>query len=260
MSKLNKYGGIGLGVAGILLSVTMLWSQTRFTAHTGTVTTVAPQTLFNVGDGRGGSLWMSPEGRLLEARTLPTGPLLSLEQVKLTARAVPSAALAPAAYMKLAMRIKLESAGIDEARVLDALHQLDMKTYDYDRVDEYLYRQALKQGTQVRWVWKPMRDSDMESIKTSSSFGVVTQGFGMLFYKLYGKAIPARVLNTAETILAKVPDALFLVSDYEVLRPDPFLAVTTKKLIDENKLWIIDVWAEPGFGEQVPEMKIGPIL
>lgn len=204
------------------------------------------------------STWSTGSGAIAEHRKA-IGPIPTLKQIKLSARAVPAAQLAPAAYLQLAMKIHLDSPAVDEARMLDNLNKLELKIYDYAKVDEYLYRQALRQGTNVRWVWKPMRDIDFSSAQNAFYRSNVEPGFGFLFPLVYAKAIPARVLETAASVLEKMPDAIFLVSDYEVIRPDPFLAVTTKKLINQNKLWIIDVWAEPGFSDVVPEMKLGPV-
>lgn len=233
----------------------------------GTATTCAGSDCLIVSGGSSGT-WSTGTmafasggamGRQAETRKA-VGPMPTLRQVKLTARTIPVASLAASAYLKMAMKIGLDSAATDEARVLDAIHQIDLVTYDYGKVDEYLYRQALRQGTSVRWVWKPMRGADKDVTDKSSGENAwsIAPGFGMLYPKLYAKAIPARVLETVASVMAKLPDAVFLVSDYEVVKPDPFLAVTTKKLLDENKMWIIDVLAEPGFTDPVPEMKIGP--
>lgn len=189
------------------------------------------------------------------------GPMPSLQQIRLEAKPIPVASLAPAAYLKLAMKINLESATTDEIRMLDAIYGLNLKTYDFSKVDDYMYRKAVESRSPTRWVWKPMRESDKS--KTDKAIGLATwrrpakvaNDFGVLSVDLYARAIPARVLETVASVLAKLPDALFVVSDYEATKPDPFLAVTTQKLLDEGKIWIIDVWAEPGFTDEVTGAK-----
>lgn len=61
---------------------------------------------------------------------------------------------------------------------------------------------------------------------------------------VYAHSIPLPVLLTMKTIVSQFPDAQFYASDYEVQRPDPFLAVTLPGVED---LFIIERWDEPGF-------------
>ena len=44
-----------------------------------------------------------------------------------------------------------------------------------------------------------------------------------------------------------MPEAMLIVSDYETVKPDPFLAVTTPALLAAGKIWIVAVWDEPNF-------------
>lgn len=66
----------------------------------------------------------------------------------------------------------------------------------------------------------------------------------------YAGELPIRAMERMASILADMPDAVFLVSDYETKRPDPFLAVTTRRLLAAGKLWVIERWDEPGFDDQ----------
>jgi hypothetical protein len=172
------------------------------------------------------------------------GPTLT--QVDFSAVPLEQAKLAPVAYLKLAKSIQLESPSTDEAEVLQTIYDHHFRVYDFDKVDNYLYRQALKQGTRMRWVWKPMRDVDLRQLQNQ---GQPPSASGIVYSKLYGQRIPARVLEDAKCVLDDVKDAVFLVSDYEVVKPDPFLAITTPKLLAEGKLWIVDRWDEPGFDD-----------
>lgn len=193
----------------------------------------------------------------VERRKLPV-PMPQLGNVKASARLISKTSLASASYVKVAVAIGLKSAGVDEAVALDMIDQLEIKVYSYKAVDEWLYASALKMGSDVRWVWKPLRDGDLQASRLAMADGSVNQwdvraGFGALSTRLYGQAIPERVLNRVAAVLAKMPDAVFLISDYEVEKPDPFLAVTTKLLIQEGKLWIIDQWDEPGFRDETAD-------
>ena len=177
------------------------------------------------------------EGRKPDAR----GP--SLIQVKQSAARLTAAQLAPANYIALARSVGVDGPA-EEAAILDAIHEADLSVYDFDKVDGYLYRQALT-GTAVHWVWKPLRDKDVKPVAQApwSQTGV-----GIVYAKLYTRKVPMSVLTEMKAVLATMPDAMFLVSDYEVIKPDPFLAVTTPKLLAAGKIWIVDQWDEPGFG------------
>src|ERR1035441_8133976 len=88
----------------------------------------------------------------------------TIHMVKLAAKHWESLPLAPGGYLARAEKIGLQSAGTDEARMLSAIHDAHLKVYEFAKVDDYLYRKALKQGTNVRWVWEPMRETDLKSV------------------------------------------------------------------------------------------------
>ena len=197
--------------------------------------------------GTGTLVWANnPEFQSAETRK-PLRPGVTLAQVKYSAKPVVQSRLAPRTYLKLASLVGLISPATDEARMLDYIFESGTKVYDFALVDKYLYNKALKEGTQVRWVWKPLREKDRSAIGNSRD----SRTAGLMFPKQYGHAVPERVLAHVAGILEKLPDAVFLVSDYEVIKPDPFLAITTEKLLGEGKIWIVDVWAEPGFTDAV---------
>jgi hypothetical protein len=187
-------------------------------------------------------------------RTKPK-PKYTLAQVRASAVAIPKARLAPAAYLTLAKSIGLESAGTDEARMLDCLDKLSLKPYDADKVDAYLTHKAEAQGPNIYWLWKPLREPDERSVNAAAASGR-TPGVP-LSGKRYGQAVPAHALETVAMVLREMPDAVFLVSDYEAVKPDPFLAVTTVRLLQEGRVWIIVAWNEPSFG--VPDIRFGPV-
>jgi hypothetical protein len=178
-----------------------------------------------------------------ETRSKKT-PSYTIAQVRNAAYRVRSSDLAPAAYISLAKSIHLSSAATDEARMLDVIAAQDLKIFDFKKVDSYLYHQALEMGTNVRWVWKPMREDDQKASERSSW---QTSEIGFVYPTLYTRKIPVRILETVAKVLKEMPDAIFMVSDFEVIKPDPFLAVTTQKLLEAHKLWIIANWDEPGY-------------
>ncbi len=197
---------------------------------------------------------ITTQGTLVDCRTLlpprpkRTGPPVSLRRVKASGKPVRET-LAPAAYLTLARSIKLDSAATDEIRITDAIRTLEMTVYDAHLVDEYLADKASAINPWARWCWKPMRESDSTAL---SGVGATATA---ICNSVYAQRVPAPTLAKVRDFLEAIPDAVMLISDYEVKKPDPFLAVTTKRLLQEGKVWIIDCWDEPGFGV-VPDMQI----
>lgn len=171
----------------------------------------------------------------------------TLLQVKSTARILANAELPPTQYVALAKSVGIVGPVVERARILETIHSLNLHVYDWKRVDDYLYRQALRQGTNVRWVWKPVREEDQKSIANTSL--QTRGGVGMVYAKLYAQPLPIRILKRMKEIECEMADVVFLVSDYEVVKPDPFLAITTKSLLESGKIWIIDQWDEPSFND-----------
>lgn len=177
------------------------------------------------------------------------GPTLA--QVKYSALPVSEKSLAPANYLAVAKSIGLDpSAPSDEAQLLSTLRQHGFRVYDFTKVDNYLYRQALRQSARTRWVWKPARAADLKVAQSSSSRYYLKPGLGVVFPAQYAKRIPIEALTDMKCVLDSLKEAAFFISDYEVVHPDPFLAVTTPRLLEEGKIWIIDQWDEPGFQEK----------
>jgi len=213
-------------------------------AGTGTmccVTGVTSQIVTMNSDGTLSGGW----GGDIETRS-PNTPSPSLKQVKAAAHKIPVSQIPTASYMKTAKAIHLKSPAMDEAELAQIIVDHGFSIYEYAPVDNYLYHQALKQGTSVRWVWKPMRELDAKSVKDQASWQTF-DGMGRISQSVYAKAIPERILEKAECLLTELPEAILLVSDYEVIRPDPFLAVTTPRMLQAHHIFIVDQWDEPGF-------------
>ncbi len=230
---------------------TMLAQTTTSTALTegGWVTsgTIASASTLMVGSSgtvtfRSPDWWAPAESRKDDGK----GP--TAKELDSSAKVLQARNLASARYQQIAMSIGLNPSPIlDEAHLLDAIHDVGLHVYDFDKVDQYLYRKALRQKANTRWVWKPLREADsaLTGLNVSRPDTV-----GIVFPAQYAHAVPLRVLESAASILEKVPGARFLVSDYEVINPDPFLAVTTEKLLRAGKIFIIERWDEPGYDEE----------
>lgn len=192
----------------------------------------------------------------LETRKLKT-TLPTIADVKLSAKLVSNSELAPAQYLKLAKAVSLESAATDEAQVLDAIHIHGFKLFDYDRVDDFLYNQALHMKANTRWVWKPAREKDLKAVNDSGAATWSTQsGMGFVYPQAYAQKVPARILEDMACLIAEIPDAIFLVSDFAVIKPDPFIAVTTPRLLKENRIFIFGQWGEPTFDDGLKPVSI----
>lgn len=180
----------------------------------------------------------------------------SIKFVKASARLIPEAKLAPSEYLARALRIGLSSAGTEEARLLQAIHDTGLHVYEFSQVDAYLYRQALTHGTNYRWVWEPLRERDMKW--AGNSFPVAEGGY--LYAKQYSREVPDRVLSNIERLMDCAPEeTIFMVSDFKAVNPDPFLAVSTPKMLGAGRIFIIDQWDEPGFKESAPGTTIAAL-
>ena len=186
------------------------------------------------------------------------GPTLA--QVRFSARRLAGKQLPPLHYATLARSLGIEPSA-DEAEMLLVLDKLGVKVYDFDKVDNYLYRQCLRKGIRYRWVWKPVNDKFLDFVRQSHQAWSERPKVGLIADSVYQNVIPIQALETMKNVLANMPDAKFMVSDAAIV--DPFLAVTSEHLLAAGKIWIIAQWDEPGFGEEpqdaMPEMQIGPV-
>lgn len=242
----------------VFATASLMLAQSTITRPNGTITTpTITGTTANMAtwsgetlmmNGGGGLVWATGRGGLQESRK-DDGRGPTLLQVRNSARKLAANELPPVEYIKYAKDAGIDSpsAIIDEATVLNLVDSLGLKVYDWNKVDDYLYRKALRQGTNVRWVWKPIRKQDGKAV-TDYNWRSLDH-VGVMSAKMYAQPLPVRILKRMKEIECLMPDVVFLVSDYEVIKPDPFLAITTKELLDSNKIWIIDQWLEPGFSD-----------
>ena len=130
-----------------------------------------------------------------------------------------------------------------------AIEKLALPVYDFRKVDLYLAHQAQKQGSQYRWVW---RAADMQSWKVAKDSSAPPE-VGLISPRIYSRAIPMGVMELVAKIRAEIPAAVLLASDYEVINPDPFLAVSSARLLEAGRIWVVAQWDEPGFDNFKPE-------
>ena len=136
--------------------------------------------------------------------------------------------------------------------------------YDDQVVHDWMCKIVKKQPKDMTWVWKSLTKPLKDLIKKNQSLSKVhyqhkhwqNGAYGWVgdidIQNRYTKIIPEAVLTTAETILKnfeKNDPICLLVTDYEVIQPDPFLAVA----IPEFPFLIIDFWDEPGFNPKAAE-------
>ncbi len=88
----------------------------------------------------------------------------------------------------------------------------------------------------MSWYWRPLRAVDVEFQPNAN----VTP---------YDKPVPIDMLRRVKTIADRFGNkVVFAVTDYAAVRPDPFLAVSPRGLVDQSRTLVIGVWDEPGFG------------
>ncbi len=225
---------------------------------TGGTITSSGNFVFGTGAATGGSMAFTPNwcadsmGRVFDCnrplRPKRIGPPIMLAAVRSSAKPI-RASLAPVAYLELARSINLDSAATDEIRLTEAILHQGLTVYDAHLVDEYLTDKAEAISVNTRWVWKALRKVDEPERGAQDLNGI------MVLSTVYRHPVPATALAKVKELLDEMPDASFFVSDYETVKPDPFLIVTTKRLMEAGKGFIIDQWDEPGFGV-VPDMSV----
>lgn len=146
-------------------------------------------------------------------------------------------------YRALAAKIGLRVLTAKQS-LRQVLHDETIPVYDLRRVESYM-RRVTPRGKD--WGWRACREHDVLSrMHYGSSNGSFIAG-------IYAHPLPFPVLHTIERVSAACPEALFFVSDYEAVRPDPFLMVTMYPV--DHRLWeatpetcfVIERWDEPSF-------------
>lgn len=181
----------------------------------------------------GNIMWLSNGGSVFNMEPKPVARPQSAKLLRQD--------IAPPSYIELAKAAG--AMGSAEVANLEArLQSLNLPVFDVADVSLYMTYQAGKLG--MSWGWKPLRDGDVALVRQAIDLhdgGLSLEG------RAYTRAIPSDVLETVKAVTAELPKAVFLVSDYGDRRPDPFLAVTTERMLMDGRIWIIAEWDEPGF-------------
>lgn len=127
-----------------------------------------------------------------------------------------------------------ESIGVDSPIVADELLKRCLKqqrifVYPTAHVEKYL--RSIFDNNRQRLVWRGLRGKDAKGL-----------GQGV-----YNHAIPGHALLKAEKVIKtfdRPDDLCFEVSDYEAVKPDPFLSV---RIQGSQTRFVIAYWDEPNF-------------
>lgn len=164
------------------------------------------------------------------------------------------------AQMQLAQQIGFMSKDLLEAFVADQkdlarrqflrfLQKEEITVYPLTQVaaylDEVVKKTKRESGSgKLVWLWKPLRQIDMQIMQALGiSYTSWSEQNGAILGTPYNRAIPAESIGLIQRIAAAYPQVSFLVNDYEVQRPDPFLAVVGPGI----PVTVIDYWDEPEF-------------
>ena len=240
------------------IAMTLLWVGCclgQLTTPNGRITAIIPDSTV----ANETTSWGSAFGTPIESRR-DDGAGPTLAQVRLSAHGLSGRQLPPLRYVTLARSLGIEPSA-DEAEMLTVLNSLGIKVYDFDKVDNYLYRQCLRKGSRYRWVWKPVNGKFLTFVKESHQAWVERPKVGLIADNLYPNTVPIQALEVMESVLTRMPDAKFMVTDAAIV--DPFLAVTSEHLLQAGKIWIIAQWDEPGFDAEpespLPSIEFDPV-
>lgn len=147
-------------------------------------------------------------------------------------------------YLAVANKIGFTSGALLHRQLLNFLRREEISIYNSERVARYLDALVLQERKRRRvpklqWLWLPLRRQDVKKVRTN----VHWYENGAVSEDQYNRPVPLSTLRIVSKIAAEFPQAHFFVSDYQVGRPDPFLAVAAPDV----PLIIVDVWDEPDF-------------
>jgi len=138
-------------------------------------------------------------------------------------------------YLELAEDIGLDSMCVLEEMLKACLKKEKIFVYPTDKAEKYLESKFTNSSQQV--VWRPLRKQDINENYPSST----------LVRMVYNRAVPGFALQKVKTIseaFTYPSELTFEVSDYEEVKPDPFLSVRIK---GSEKRFVVAVWDEPNF-------------
>ena len=148
-----------------------------------------------------------------------------------------------AEYVAVADSIGFSNPALARARLLNFLQREEIPVYDNDRVASFMgelvdkINSERKRGDRdIVWAWRAIVNGSRSLVSGWSHNGMISQ-------HEYERAVPLDALKTVSKIRGEFPEARFYVTDYESVRPDPFLCV----MLDGCEHVVIAVWDEPDF-------------
>jgi len=147
-------------------------------------------------------------------------------------------------YQSKCAVLEYESPLLEGEKLRAQLAEIDVPVYNANEVWLHMHRKA--DAVSKFFVFKPMREKDrkhrclplLDGISKKEKITID----GQFLDKVYSKAVPGFVLDTALKISEKIPEARFFITDLEGEK-DPFLAVG----VDGAKILVVDFWDEPSF-------------
>ncbi len=136
-------------------------------------------------------------------------------------------------YIALAKELGISNDAMLKTQLEQFLAEEHIDVYLMQAVHAYMDDLVAKEQKQgLTWGWRPLRPFDKSDNIPYRLSGT------------YAKPVPYPVLLTVKRITDVFGKALsFFVSDYEVVKPDPFLMVTAQGLPQ----YVIERWDEPKF-------------
>ncbi|MHA1952165.1 MAG: hypothetical protein ACW987_20165 [Candidatus Thorarchaeota archaeon] len=138
-------------------------------------------------------------------------------------------------YAKVSKRIGYESASLFHIEFKSFLKEESIPIYNYNDVQDFLVGEVIKLRVETgsshySLSWVPMREQDRDLHDAYEPLP-------------YTKTIPLFALLLVDKIHSRFGDKVkFQVSDYEAIKPDPFLRVNVG-----DSYYVIAHWDEPGF-------------
>ncbi|SRR5258706_1373104 len=167
-------------------------------------------------------------------------------------------------YEKIVINAGYQSYDLTVQKLKTFLEKNDIPTFNLQEVIKYMDHKAATEGKK-RWGWKTLLPDQHTSLGKRQSdwtdnncyFGNSNSNYYRYNNGSYRKAVPRHALEKVITIRKVFGDeVMFLVSDYDLKPdfiergPDPFLmAIVPNPEIKRGVgQFVIDFWAEPGFG------------
>jgi len=149
-------------------------------------------------------------------------------------------------YMEIAQSINMPVPSDGFAKVQMVLAELKLKMYDNSKVDRYM-KSITPMGK--KWCWTPLRRKDLD---WAGSNAVRIQmdtppllTHGRVIERVYSasRVVPLQAIKIVKKVQEADSDTGFMVTDYAVHDPDPFLGIFDNR---GNHI-VVFHWDEPGF-------------